>query len=244
MFTSPSDDLNATVARHTRALKVVLEPLLVMLSAYGGTEALKLPRAVYSAILLVLRPAESALRRLIVIAARDLASDVLPAKVRPSRPVPKPRLVQGRSSINSIAAFRLSDPRQTFRQNRLAPARKLPRAFFIAADPPFAPLFAPPPATPAESEPIPSEDRNSRRLCTRVRAILQALEDVPQQAKRLVRLRARREAQKSVFAPLRPGSPPGHRNTPRRGVDFVLRECHSLARSVLAAPNPPLANTS
>jgi hypothetical protein len=34
-------------------------------------------------------------------------------------------------------------------------------------------------------------------------------------------------------SPLRPGPPPGHRRKPKDEIDFVLKECHALARDVL-----------
>jgi hypothetical protein len=35
-------------------------------------------------------------------------------------------------------------------------------------------------------------------------------------------------------SPLRPGRPPGYRKKPRDDIDFVLKECHALARDVIA----------
>jgi hypothetical protein len=35
-------------------------------------------------------------------------------------------------------------------------------------------------------------------------------------------------------APLRAGRPPGYRKEPSDDIDWVLRECHALAREALA----------
>ena len=64
-------------------------------------------------------------------------------------------------------------------------------------------------------------------------ALKAALEDVPRQAKRLMRWQARRrqiQTLKPIFAtPLRPGNPPGYRQKPTHEVDRVLKECNWLA---------------
>jgi hypothetical protein len=67
---------------------------------------------------------------------------------------------------------------------------------------------------------------NAARLSRRLQALKLALEDLPRQAKRLVRLQERRKASpwpKSTM-PLRPGHPPGHRRKPIHEVDEVLTE--------------------
>jgi hypothetical protein len=55
---------------------------------------------------------------------------------------------------------------------------------------------------------------------------------------RFARWQARRERIKltrpaAFTSPLRIGRPPGHRKKPVDEVDFVLNECHALARDVL-----------
>jgi hypothetical protein len=69
-----------------------------------------------------------------------------------------------------------------------------------------------------------------------LQAVKLALDDLPRQARRLVRLRARREKVPALRlkSPLRPGRPPGHRRRPVRDVDRVLAECHGLAWDAMA----------
>ena len=79
-------DWNAAIERNREALKRVL----AMLVAMAGLDAsaltnFTLPRHLYRTILRLLRPAESAVRRLIIVAARGLV--VPPARPRKQKPV-------------------------------------------------------------------------------------------------------------------------------------------------------------
>ncbi len=234
MFRSANDFWNDAVASNTQALKTVLGSLLGLLTVYGGVEALKVPRGIRATILQVLRPAEAALRRLIVIAARDVTLEVRATKTRPPPHHPKMR-----SAKSQILSFPLFDPRKRFGQKRVTYTSLTPRVFFIAPAAPFSPLFAQPPETRPMQNPEPEKPINARRMCFRLKAIAAALEDVPHQARRLVRLQARRENRKSMITPLRPGKPPGHRNLPSRGIDYILEECHKFAMGVLAEHRRP-----
>jgi hypothetical protein len=110
------------------------------------------------------------------------------------------------------------------------------------------PLFHQPQLVPAAQAPAaqaPKKDDtvadgtvNAKPLCRRLAAIKLALDDLPRQAKRYARWRARPiEARRPRFAsPLRPGRPPGHRKRQTHEVDEILKECHWLARTV-PAPN-------
>ena len=78
----------------------------------------------------------------------------------------------------------------------------------------------------------------SDTLLRRLAALKDALENLPRQARRLVRALARREniPHLRFMAPVRIGYPPGHRKKPRLEIDRVLHECHWLARNAVA-PN-------
>jgi hypothetical protein len=156
----------------------------------------------------------------------------------PARPKPQGRIVGKGKSSTRHPAFQLYDQRQrftTFVPRRRRP-RVVPRILFYWPDPNLIPLnpAAWPPAPPVR----PPDDGkvDARRLSRRLEAIKLALEDLPRQAKRLVRLKARREAlqkrRPTFTSPLRPGRPPGYRKKPRHEVDEVLIECHGLARDV------------
>jgi hypothetical protein len=216
-------DWARAIDRNSEALKAIVAALFVMLA--GATVA-RLPRPLHRAVLSVLRPAESATRRLTVIAARGLV-----VKPAPARPMPQGPIGRGRRTRLS---FQLFDPRKRFAHERLRPGpRALPRVHIFGSDPRVTALWSPPPA-PA---PPPRDGHiDASRLALRLQALKLALDDLPRQARRLVRLRARREKVPSLKfkSPLRPGRPPGHRRIPVHEVDHVLAECHGLARDAMA----------
>jgi hypothetical protein len=238
MFNTLQQAWDAAVIRNTVALRAVVLQLVGLLAIYGGMDAVAVPRAVHSRIVRLLRPAESALRRLIVIAARDVRVVFQPPQRKlPQRPAQmnatRHRSENGSPRASSSVAFQLFDPRKRFGRRRMRHTRFPPRVYFIAADPPYNPLFQKP-EPPAQ--PVPEILAGARRLCRRLKALSVALEDVPRQAQRLARLRARRAHRNSFISPLRPGKPPGHRKIPGDGIDLVLAECHAFAHAVLTTP--------
>jgi hypothetical protein len=174
----------------------------------------------------VLRPAESAVRRLIVIAARGLVVNAFAPRPKPAKPIAK--------GGTTRTAFRLFDPRKKFESLRpeLAP-RFLPRIHVFGADPRVAALWA---AAKVHS-PVQSPDglMNGQCVVQRLQALKAALDDLPRQARRLARLREKRKhvAHLKLKSPLRPGRPPGHRRIKVHEVDDILSECHGLACDVL-----------
>ncbi len=72
-------------------------------------QSFTLPRHLYAAIMLILRPAESAIRRLIIIAARGLV-----LKPRASRPVPAGLASFASSNPSRTPSFQLIDPLKQF----------------------------------------------------------------------------------------------------------------------------------
>ncbi len=218
-------DWARAIERNSEALTGIVEVLFAMLGLAGDATVSRIPQTLHCAVLRVLRPAESAMRRLIVIAARGLV-----VKLAPSRPMPaKP--ITGKGGGNSRPSFQLFDPRKNFAgPHRRAFARIAPRIHFFGNDPRVAALWpAPQPA--ADPAPPPDGLVNAERLTRRLQALKLALEDLPRQARRLARWRVRREAAKApkFKSPLRPGHPPGYRRKPVHEVDEVLIECHGLA---------------
>jgi hypothetical protein len=92
----------------------------------------------------------------------------------------------------------------------------------------------PPPRPAANPAPAKSADGlvSAVRIIRRLEALESALQDLPRQARRLVRWRMRQETSPnpSFKSPLRPGRPPGHRTRAVHQVDELLSECHWLAR--------------
>jgi hypothetical protein len=215
-------DWDLAIKRNSEALKGIIEALFVLLGLDGTDTVSRIPRSVHSAVLRVLRPAESALRRLIVIAARGLV--VKPAA---SRPMPAGSIGKSGKGGRSRPSFQLFDPRKNFaRPRRRKFTRNPPRIHFFPYD--TLRRVSPPAADPA---PPPDGLVNAARLAPRLQALKFALEDLPRQATRLARWRMRREKAKSpkFRSPLRPGPPPGHRRKAIHPIDEVLAECHWLA---------------
>jgi hypothetical protein len=223
-------DWARAIERNSEALKGIVETLFAMLGLAGDAPVVRIPQPLHRAVLRVLRPAESAMRRLIVIAARGLV-----VKLAPSRPMPAGPI--GRGGGSRRPSFQLFDPRKNFaelRQHRVKYMRNPPRIHFFPYDPRVAALWPAP--RPAVVPPPPPDGLvNAARLNRRLQALKLALEDLPRQARRLARWRLKREnAQSPKFkSPLRPGHPPGYRRKPVHVVDEVLIECHGLALDAL-----------
>ena len=219
-------DWALAIERNSEALKGIVEALFAMLGLDGDATVARIPRSVHSAVLRVLQPAESAMRRLVVIAARGLV-----VKLAPSRPMPAGPIGQVGQGGRLRPSFQLFDPRKNFAAlRRRRPARIAPRIHFFGSDPTVAALWA---ARPPAADPVSPPDGlvNAEPLTRRLQALKVALEDLPRQARRLARWRVRREKMQSpkFKSPLRPGHPPGYRRKPVHEVDEVLIECHGLA---------------
>ena len=230
-------DWDLAIKRNSEALKGIIEALFVLLGLDGTDTVGRIPRSVYSTVLRVLRPAESAVRRLIVIAARGLVVKLRPA---PSRPIPKPAGAIGKG-VPSRPSFQLFDQRKNFKARRRG-RRVVPRIYVFGNDdvwgnyPTVASLWAARRPIMADPAPPPSDGLvGAERLSRRLQALKLALDDLPRQAKRLARWRARREAMPSpkFKSPLRPGPPPGRRKKAIHPIDEILTECHWLAWEAL-----------
>ena len=247
-----------------------------------GVPKRTLPRHLHRAILRLLRPAEAAARRLIIAAAHGLVV-VLPPAGKPSR---KPATMEpllrrfgiavvmsradlartarilprsrgrgtaeggGGGGVPRTLTLPLFDPprRVPCLSNGLhVPARAAPRILFPGVTGP-----SPRPPQPSHDDPI-----DATRLNMRLAALAAALEDLPGQAKRFARWKARRTSRESRegrpsgnirrTTPLRSGRPPGgrlssydpsaRRSRNIRDVDEVLAHAHALALYALRYPD-------
>ena len=220
-------DWDLAIKRNSKALKGIIAALFVLLGLEGDAPVSRIVPSLHRAVLRVLRPAESAVRRLIVIAARGVV-----VKLAPSRPMPAGIIGKGGGSRSP--SFQLFDPRKRFASlgpYRRGPMRKNPpRIHFFPYDPRVVALW-PAPRPVVVPPPPPDGLVNAARLTRRLLALKSALEDLPRQAKRLVRWQERRAASpwpKSTL-PLRPWHPPGYRRKPIDEVDEVLIACDWLA---------------
>lgn len=217
-------DWSRAIERNSEALAGVVAGLAVLFELAGG--ATRISKSLRRSILRVLRPAEAAVLRLIVIAARGIR--VLPGAPRAA---PMPAIAKG---PRRRLAFRLFDPRKRFSFGPSRGPRLGPRIHVFASDPRVTAWW--PVAQPAASPPSADDGlADGRRLVLRFEALERALADLPGQARRLARLMARREAAPGLLprSPLRPGPAPGARKVKVLDVDFVLAECHGLARDAL-----------
>ena len=218
-------DWDLAIKRNSEALKGIIEVLFALLGLDGTDAASRIPRSLHSAVLGVLRPAESAVRRLIVIAARNVMVELAPA-----RPMPAGKVI-GKGSGNSPPSFQLFDPRKRIKLARaMKVTRLVPRIHAFGPDPRVAALW-PAPRPVVEPPPPPDGRVNAMRISRRLQALKLALEDLPRQAKRLARWQLRRKnaPDHKFLSPLRPGHPPGYRRKAVHEVDEVLIECNWIA---------------
>ena len=215
---------------HNRA--VLLRLIAVVFASIGlgedGVRPAVLTRAMRSTVLHTLRPAESALRRMIFVMATELERNgYVPPKWMKSAPLVKPIVAGGEGRVR-VPAFRLTDPRKWFwwiGTKSRPRAKHMPRITIIGYDDDDdRPAPPPPPSVPTEDDLLDADG-----LCNRLLALKTALDDLPRQAKRMVRLKARDPRQFVFKHPMRPGLPPGWRWKGEEEIDEVLKVCHQIA---------------
>ena len=159
--------------------------------------------------------------------------------------MPKGRVIAGKGG--GRISFQLFDNRKRF---NLGPPRKpyakvRPRIWSLEPEPDPPPTYfrpwpaaspEPVPALEPVPEPAKENDGGAHRLRLRLTAVKMALDDIPRQAQRMARWTARCEKMENpkFKSPLRQGPPPGHRKKPEEDIDFLLEECHALARDALS----------
>ncbi len=216
-------DWTRAIETNKAALERIIAGLFALLAVQGG--AARVPLAVYKAIARILHPAESAVRRLIVMAARGLV--VSPPK---TCPMPPGLVIKGRGPKGiGPMAFQLFDTRKIFPDSETTATRITGPRIRVVDDADPRSLFL------AKFKPKPDGlcgVAETLHLSRRLDAVKRALENLPRQAQRLVRWQARRATMENpkFVKPLRPGPPPGNRYRGREEIDKVLRECHALAR--------------
>ncbi len=183
---------------------------------------MRLPFPVYRAVLRVLFPAESAVRRLIVVVARGLVGK-LPAR----RPVPAGLKALVRKGSGRVP-FQLCDTRRAFNSTDRRSGPRLEPRIHAFSDGRLVTILG---RSPFDPVPQPDNTADATRLCRRLSAIKAALENLPREAKRLARWRARGAMlpPEKFRKPLRLGRPPGNRKEPQHEVEEVLKDCHWLA---------------
>ncbi len=212
--------------------------LFALLGLATGSVPPRIPRKLHCAILRVLRPAESAVRRLILV-----VSNTMRVKALPPRAIPAGILRNGQSTPRPT--FQLFDPRPPLHlQGAAKPAhRSQPRISFFGDGEARTVSWGRERPRAGSGQDEADENAvttNSASLVRRLQALTAALEDLPRQARRLARALARRQKSPrlKLKGVLRPGRAPGYRRRPIEEIDSVLHQCDWLARETL----PP--NTS
>jgi hypothetical protein len=256
-------DWNAAIEKHHEALTHILASLVAMAGLGLGVKpspAPTLPRHLRLAVLRLLRPAESATRRLIIALARGLVVTLPPPRKAPqagkTKIVPTilsngvgtgiamPSAAPGGSPSACAKPRALSLPLFDPMQHPFRPRRPqqngVPRISFPGFTQPFPAASRRPPA--------PDDAVDSGHLGRRLEALASALDDLPRQALRFARWRTRRDAAGAQSKPraagrlrrvwpLRMGRPPGSRRRPSHEVHDVLTAAHGLAFWALEHPD-------
>jgi hypothetical protein len=158
-------DWARAIERNSEALKGIVSALFAMLGLANDATVERIPQPLHRTVLRLLRPAESAMRRLVVIAARGLV-----VKLAPSRPMLAGPIGKGGGRMRP--SFQLFDPRKNFaalRQDRRMATRNPPRIHIFGSDPRVAALW-PSPQPAADPAPPPDGLVNSERLTRRLQA--------------------------------------------------------------------------
>ena len=240
-------DWTLAIRRNREQLKAIVLALFVLAGMRVGGSLFTLHRDIFAAILAVLRPAESAVRRLIVIAAHGLTVQPRPLagpEAGETRGSPWQVGATGRGGQAGRKAFQLFDPLKSFDPESIWDVEPVWESQLGSSDPTFH-------YTSTIETPL-----DASHIGQRLNALIRALDNLPAQARRLVRWQQRRDAAlKSLMlrceqreprsthgwsprrlSPMRPGFPPGWRQKRIHEVDDVLKECHGLASDRLNAP--------
>jgi hypothetical protein len=224
-------DYALAIRRNRDQIRTIVLALFALAGMRIGGSLFTLPRATLAAILAVLRPAESAVRRLIVIAAHGLIlkqktiRDFAILRQRPEGPISAMLSVIGRSR-----AFKLFDPLKSFDPESIWDVEPIWESHLGPSDTAFNYMSTI--ETPLDAQ----------HIAQRLNALIRALDNLPHQARRLVRWQVKRDAalkasRPTRISPMRPGLPPGWRQRKIHEIDAVLRECHGLANDRLNAPD-------
>ena len=207
-------DWQVAIDRNRTALLSIIVALMKTLGLVDGGMLTTLPFYLYRKALMILRPAEAAVRRLIMMAAYDL--ELRGIKLRQARTVTSRAAFAFPNATNFAPSFNLIDPLKTF-----GPGPADYSGFGPAYDAEQGSSNRTP--TPAAS------------LGRRLLALKNALDTLQKQARRLTRWYAERDIALRQMrphrtSPMRPGLPPGWRKRPVHPDEEVLLDCHSLAQ--------------
>jgi hypothetical protein len=245
-------DWNFSIERNRESLLGVVAALFALIGLAEGGMVERLSRPLYRKVLGQLRSAEAAVRRLIIVAARDIK-----VKPRPKRPMPKGLMRSRKGTFQSKSGFgqseskakgerksrppsfplcdpqRRSDAGQRRRRRRKYTGPE-PRIRVLDYDPRIPWFLRGPDPTPApvvpKVAPVKDYTVSTKRICRRLLALMGALMNMEREAERYARWLAQpvEDRRPKRERALRYGWPPGYRNKPILEVDRILKECHWL----------------
>jgi hypothetical protein len=255
-------DWQLAIEKNRDALLRIVAALYVFAGLTEGAVAAVLPRHVCKMVLRVLRPAESALRRLIMIAARGIVIKL--GDSINSSPISTRNEARWWHNLSKLppkfSLFLLIDPLKRFGPFTMDTVND--GAWFgfefvenddaeqrgTGIEAPSIPRISVPgfyePAYVVAPVSSPDDLINAAQLTARLSALHRALNTLPKQAQRLARWLARRDFSRKQFpmrtgrmSPVRPGPPPGIRRRSAHEVHAILRECHLLMLDARDTPD-------
>jgi hypothetical protein len=232
--------LDPAIQQQRDALIRIVLQLFAMLGLTEGVDLGRIPRKLKNTVHFILLPAESAVRRLIVAAAKGLV-----AKPQAYKPMPKgTKIPKSMGKLGKRAPqFKLSDQHEPWLPppSKRKKRPKGPRITFLGpTEPTVAAIFAyhrsmAKPESKPKREKGPNDGKaDGTRLQRRLQAIMRALQNIPKEAQRYVQWQARREMQADAgrrvhTTPFREGNPPGYREKWTHEVHEILDNCMGLA---------------
>ena len=231
-------DWDDIIGRNRERLLLAIAPLLAVLG-FDQRRREEVPRHFHSFLTALLRPAESAVRRLIIIAAIGIAVKL---RLGASRAFPAglaEKLKKALEEEERFPAFSLIDPLKRFApadfgwaqewSEKWGKEQAVPR---ISVPGFYDPVFPQPVPVPNRDDPI-----DTARLLRRIRSLKEALDNLPRHARRLAHWKAKSGLARQAgsrkpgrLSPFRPGFAPGKQMHEEREIDVILGDCHYFAR--------------
>lgn len=204
------------INRHRDALLTIIVALIASLGLSDGGRLNTLPFYLYRKALRIIRPAETALRRLIMIAAYEMSLRGINIRALPKlRTTFTNFTLLKAGSTDRVPSFHIIDPLKIF-----------------GGETPNYANFGQPNIN--DDLPFNKTLISAASLGRRLLALKNALDNLPKQANRLARWyyqrdQARQENRPHRQSPMRPGLPLGYRKHRPNEIEEVLLDCHSLA---------------
>jgi len=233
-------DWDSVIARNRDLLLRIVAMLFAMSGLEEDAANATLTRRSRNHVSRILRAAESAARRLILVAAHRLAAFQPPMGafmygLDPNKTGHRPfgGLAGHDDAAAAIPPFGLLDPVKRFSfERRKTKAKAFPRI--------WTPGLTEPRPIPEGWFGLPDDRIDASPLLRRMLSLKNALTDIDGAARRLAKWQARRDRSakpRGRPSPLRNGRPPGYRARRVHEVDDVLYDCHDWALYALSPPD-------